>query len=180
MSPEEGTEFVLWHMMEKELSLNRPYQVVRPDILRKMMECGMRVSGGSIFVDNVVIADHALARALNIDRRVVKWTIEQVEKSKFLSSILSKTRPLGTSLADIAPQLGYIALVVEITGAPIPITDVIDILVRNGMEIKQILADSADITPHPKITAVAAGQLTDRTFGEIISLKQVKGIRIRE
>ena len=180
MSPEEGTEFVLWHMMEKELSLNRPYQVVRPDKLRKMMECGRRVSGGSIFVDNVVIADHALARALNIDRRVVKWTIEQVEKSKFLSSILSKTRPVGTSLADIAPQLGYIALVVEITGSPFPITDVIDILVRNGMEIRQMLAEAPDIVANPKITVVVAGRLSDRAFAEIIGLKQVRGVRILE
>lgn len=180
MGIDERTRFSLWSAMERELALNRPYHVVRPDILRKMMECGMRVASGSVYVDNVVIADHALARALNIDRRVVKWTIEQVEKSRFLTSILSRTKPLGTSLAELAPELGYIALVIETTGSPNLVSDVVSILIRNGMEIRQMLAEAPDIVANPKITVVVAGRLSDRAFAEIIGLKQVRGVRILE
>lgn len=180
MNNDGRRESLLWAAMERELLLDRPYHVVRPDIVRKMLECGMRVDRGRIYVDNVVVANHALARALNVDRRVVKWTVQQIGKSGLLSSILSRTKPLGTSLASLAPQLGYITLVIETTGSSSVITDVVDIVVRNGMEIRQVLSDAPDITPRPKVTIVVAGQLSTRAFQEISNLTTVRGMRIIE
>ena len=94
--------------------------------------------------------------------------------------ILSRTRPLGTSLAELAPELGYIALVIETTESPNLVSDVVSILIRNGMEIRQVLADAPDIVPKPKIIVVVAGQLSDLAFAEIIALNHVKGVKILE
>ncbi len=82
MRPDERPDLSLWFAMERELAVSRPYHTVRPDILRKLMECEMRVSDGRIFVDNVVVSNHALARALNIERMVIRWTVHQIGKSR--------------------------------------------------------------------------------------------------
>lgn len=56
----------------------------------------------------------------------------------------------------------------------------VSILIRNGMEIRQVLADAPDIVPKPKIIVVVAGQLSDLAFAEIIALNHVKGVKILE
>ena len=89
-------------------------QVVRPTVVKKMIECGMRVGGDlKVYVGDVEVDYQAISNATGVDRRVVKQTVEQIRRSPFLYSIFSKTRPLGTSLVDLVSILGYSAIVVE-------------------------------------------------------------------
>lgn len=155
-------------------------QVVRPEIVRKMIECGMRVSDDEkIFVDDVEVDYSAVARAVNVDRRVVKQTVQQIRGNRYLYSLFSKTRPLGTSLVDLVNQLGYTAIVIEADPkSPGVMAGVAEILSRHGMVVRQAVAEDPEMVPEAKMTLVVEGQLTGQAMEELHGLKVVRSIKI--
>ncbi len=166
----------VWPSIKKQFSR----QIVRTDIVKKMIECGMRVSDDlEIYVDDVEVDYSALARAVGVDRRVVKQTVEQICGNRFLYSIFSKTLPLGASLVNVVAQLGYTAIVVEADPkSPGIMASVAAILSRHGMVVRQALADDPDMVPDAKMTLVLEGQLTGKAMEELNTLKTVKSIKI--
>jgi predicted regulator of amino acid metabolism with ACT domain len=155
-------------------------QAVRPDIVRKMIECGMRVSeDAKIYVDDVEVDYSAVARAVDVDRRVVKQTAEQIRKNRYLYSIFSKTRPMGASLVEVVSVLGYSALVIEADPkSPGVMASVAEILSRHGMAVRQAVADDPEMVPDAKMTLVIEGQVPGKALEELNALKNVKSLKI--
>ncbi len=155
-------------------------QVVRPAVVRKMVECGMRVSDDmKIYVDDVEVDYLAVARAADVDRRVVKQTAEQIRKNPYLYSIFSKTRPLGTSLLDLVSLLGYSAVVVEADPkSPGVMASVAEILSRRGMVVRQAIAEDPEMVPDAKMTLVVEGQMTGKALEELNGLKNIRSMKI--
>ena len=155
-------------------------QVVRPEIVRKMIECGMRVSDDEkIYVDDVEVDYTAVAKALDVDRRVVKQTAQQIRRNRYLYSLFSKTRPLGTSLVDLVSQLGYTAIIIEADPkSPGVMAGVAEILSRQGMVVRQAVAEDPEMVPDAKMTLVVEGQLTGQAMEELNGLKVVRSIKI--
>jgi len=166
----------MWRNIKKEFSR----QVVRPDVVRKMIECGMSVSDDmKIYVDNVEVDYTAVARAVDVDRRVVKQTVEQIRRSRYLYSLFSNIRPLGASLSGVVSQLGYSAIVIEADPtSPGVMAAVAEILSRNGMVVRQALADDPEMVTDAKMTLVVEGQLSGQTIEELNKLKVVKSLKI--
>ena len=167
---------IVWPRIKSEFER----QTVRPAVVRKMIECGMRVSNEmKIYVGDVEVDYLAVARAVGVDRRVVKQTAEQIRKSPYLYSIFSKTQPLGTSLVDLVSHLGYTAIVVEADPkSPGVMAEVAEILSRHGMVVRQAVAEDPEMVPDAKMTLVVAGQLTGQAMEELNGLKVVSSIKI--
>ncbi len=155
-------------------------QVVRPIVVRKMIECGMRVSDDEkIYVGDVEVDYSAIARAVDVDRRVVKQTAEQIRKNRYLYSIFSKTRPMGASLVDLVSVLGYSALIIEADPkSPGVMAGVVEILSRHGMIVRQATADDPEMVPDAKMTLVIEGQLSGKVLEELNGLKNIKSLKI--
>ena len=155
-------------------------QVVRPEIVRKMIECGMRVSEDEkIFVDDIEVDYSAVARALDVDRRVVKQTAQQIRRNRYLFSLFSSTKPLGTSLVSLVSQLGYTAIIIEADPtSPGIMAGVAEILARHGMVVRQAVAEDPEMVPDAKMTLVVAGQVTGQAMEELNGLKTVRSIKI--
>ena len=166
----------MWPRIKQEFSR----QTVRPDVVRVMIECGMRVSNdGKLWVGEVELDYSAVARAADVDRRVVKQTVEQIRGNRYLYSIFSKTRPLGTSLLDLVEVLGYSAVVIEANPkSPGVMAGVAEILSRHGMVVRQAVAEDPDMVQDAKMTLVVAGQLTGQAMEELNGLKNVRSIKI--
>ena len=166
----------MWPSIRKQFER----QVVRPEIVRKMIECGMRVSDDEkIFVDDVEVDYMAVARAVGVDRRVVKSTAHQIRHNRYLYSLFSKTRPLGTSLVDVVFHLGYTAVIIEADPtSPGVMAGVAEILSRHGMVVRQAVAEDPEMVPDAKMTLVVAGQLTGQAMEELHQLKVVRSIKI--
>ena len=154
-------------------------QVVRPDIVRKMIECGMRVSDDEkIYVDDVEVDYTAVANAVDVDRRVVKQTVQQIRRNRYLYSLFSMTRPLGTSLVNLVSQLGYTAIVIEADPkSPGVMAVVAEILSRHGMVVRQAVAEDPEMVPDAKMTLVVEGQLTGPAMEELNGLKVVRSMK---
>jgi predicted regulator of amino acid metabolism with ACT domain len=155
-------------------------QVVRPEIVRKMIECGMRVSEDEkIYVDDVEVDYTAVAKALDVDRRVVKQTAQQIRRNRYLFSLFSRTKPLGTSLVDVVTQLGYTAIVIEADPkSPGVMAAVAEILSRHGMVVRQAVAEDPEMVQDAKMTLVVAGLLTGQAMEELNGLGMVRSIKI--
>lgn len=155
-------------------------QIVRPDVVRKMIECGMRVSeDDKLYIDDVEQDYSAVARAADVDRRVVKQTVQQIRGNKYLYSIFSKTKPFGTSLLDVVSMLGYTGVVVEADPySPGVMAAVAEILSRHGNVVRQALADDPEMVPDAKLTLVVEGKLTGEAIVELNGLKLVKSLKI--
>jgi uncharacterized protein len=166
----------MWPNVRKQFAR----QVVRPEIVRKMIECGMRVSEDEkIFVADVEVGYSAVARAVNVDRRVVKQTVQQIRRNRYLFSLFSKTRPLGTSLVDLVPQLGYTAIVIEADPkSPGVMAGVAEILSRHGMVVRQAVAEDPEMVPQAKMTLVVEGVLSGQAMEELHGLRVVRSIKI--
>ena len=166
----------MWRNVKKQIER----QVVWPEIVRKMIECGMRVSEDEkIYVDGVEVDYTAVANALDVDRRVVKQTAQQIRRNRYLYSLFSKTKPLGTSLADVVSQLGYTAVVIEADPkSPGILAGVAEILSRHGMVVRQAVAEDPEMVPDAKMTLVVEGQLTGQAMEELHGLKSVRSIKI--
>lgn len=166
----------MWSNVRKQFQR----QAVRPEIVRKFIECGMRVGDDDkIYVGNVEVDYTAVSRALGVDRRVVKQTVQQIRASRYLNSLFSKTKPLGTSLVDLVSQLGYTGIVIEADPkSPGVMAAVAEILSRHGTVVRQAVAEDPEMVPDAKMTLVVEGQLSGRAVEELQSLKQVRSIKI--
>ncbi len=166
----------MWPTIRKQFER----QVVRPDIVRKMIECGMRVSDDEkIYVDDVEVDYSAVARAVDVDRRVVKQTVQQIRRNRYLYSLFSKTKPLGTSLVNLVSHLGYTALVIEADPkSPGVMAGVAEILSRHGMVVRQAVAEDPEMVQDAKMTLVVEGQLTGQAMEELHGLHVVRSIKI--
>jgi predicted regulator of amino acid metabolism with ACT domain len=168
----------MWQNVRRQFPERR--NTVRPEIVRKMIECGMRVSkDDKIFVRDVEVDYTAVAKAVGADRRVVKETVRQIRTDPYLFSIFSKTKPLGTSMVEFVAQLGYTAIVIEADAESSGImAGVAEILSRHGMVVRQALADDPEMVPDAKMTLVIAGPLTGQAMEELNGLKSVRSIKI--
>lgn len=166
----------MWTNVKKQFER----KVVRPEIVRKLIECGMRVGDDEkIYVGNVEVDYTAVANSLDVDRRVVKQTVQQILGNRYLRSLFTKTMPLGTSLLDLVSQLGYSAVVIEADPkSPGVMAAVAEILSRHGTVVRQAVAEDPEMVPDAKMTLVVEGQLTGQAIEELNALKIVRSIKI--
>lgn len=152
----------------------------RVELAKKMLELGLRAGEDGIYVGSAKIGDLSIARAFGIDRRVVKYTVDQIHRDPLLSSIFTKLKPAGPDLSAIADVLGYSVL--EIRADPYRygiVATVSSILAKHGIVIRQILSDDPDLTLDPKLTVVVEGKVPADVLGEISTSGVVKSVTLK-
>ena len=116
----------------------------------------------------------AVARALSVDRRVVRATAETIHSNGELSKFFSFLRPLA-NLKDAAPQLGWSTIEISTANADQPgiLADVSRIIADAGISIRQAIVEDPDFTEHPKLYVVTASEVP----ADLIPLlKRAKGV----
>jgi len=152
----------------------------RFSVVKKMIELGISINTtGKLMIKDVKIQDSSLANAVGVDRRVVRETVIQLLEDPVLNNIFSNTKPVGTSLVEIATLLGYSVLLISGNSLePGVISEVTGALATNGIVIRQALADDPDTVVEPKLTLVIEGKLPDDTIAKIRNLKCVRGLTL--
>jgi predicted regulator of amino acid metabolism with ACT domain len=166
----------VWPRVRKKFERQR----VRAEVVMKMIECGIRVTeGGKLYVGDVEVDHTAVARAVDVDRRVVSKTVEQIKSDRFLFSLFSRITPSGASLVNVVSELGYTAIVIEADPrAAGVIASVAAILARHCLVVRQALADDPDMVPDAKMTLVVEGHVPGRALQELNELKIVKSVKV--
>ena len=137
--PWPSTYWSMWPNVKKQFSR----QVVRTDIVRKMIENGIRVgTDNKLYVGDIEVDYTAVAKAVGVDRRVVKQTVKQIRENPFLNSVFPNIMPFGSSLVGVVSKLGYSAVVIESDPKQAGVmAAVASILAKHQLVIRQALAE---------------------------------------
>ncbi len=167
--------------MWRQIQVRFTRQKARLSVVRKMIELGVRVEDRfRLKVGDMSVSDSALAEAAGVDRRVVRTTVNQIMGEPDLREIFTKMKPIGTSLVDIAENLGYSVLVVNADPRqPGVISGVSSVLSEYGVVIRQALADDPDFIPDPKLTLVLDGRVPPEAIVKIQSLPLVESLTLK-
>ncbi|MBE6528511.1 MAG: regulator of amino acid metabolism, contains ACT domain protein [Thermoplasmata archaeon] len=142
-------------------------------VAQKLLEYGIRVSDGIAYCGDIEQTDSGIARVCDVDRRVVRTTLEHITADPQLYRIFSKLRPM-LSMIDMAEEIGCSAIVIIPVDARVPgiIADVTTVLYNNGISLKQaMVSDNGESTPTLQI--VVEGRIPDSV---IMLLKSCRGV----
>ncbi|HDD40071.1 MAG: amino acid-binding protein [Thaumarchaeota archaeon] len=150
----------------------------RLKIIRLMIEYGIGVNEeGKIVVGPVEIPDTSIAKAVGVDRRVVRKTVEQILEDENLKRIFTGIRPAGAFLAPIAKELGL--YVVEIRADPTAsgvLAEAAKIIASEGISIRQAVAEDPELFPEPKLILVLERPLSGDGLNKMLKIPHVKSV----
>ncbi len=77
-------------------------------VAKLMVELGFGVSErGKVVCGSVEITDTSIAKAVSVDRRVVRDTVKDILSDVRMRRIFFGIRPAGCFLKEVAPEFGY-------------------------------------------------------------------------
>jgi len=147
----------------------------RLKIARVLVENGLSVRNGKIYLNDIEIPPVRIARVAGFDRRTVKETLNTIQNNQELRPIFQDIRSAGHSLKEIARHLNLGVVEITPTDARTPgiLASSTQILAKNGLSIRQAIVDDPELSPEPKLTLIAEKKIP----GELIpQLLKVKGI----
>ena len=147
----------------------------RLKVARTLVELGFSVKDGKIFCGEVEQSELKIARAIGVDRRTVKETAESIESDPLLQSVFKGLKPAGPFLPDVAKHLGYrvIEIYADTHGVGI-VAGVTALISKEGISIRQAVADDPDLTPEPKLTLVVEKEPSGEAFQEMLKIPGVR------
>lgn len=146
----------------------------RRAVAMAMLRYGLRVDkAGRLFCGGIGLSPVKVARAVGCDRRVAIDTAKMIAGDAELFSVFSGLRPtafvggaarkLGFGFIEINADPKAVGVVARITG----------LLAREGVMIRQVVADDPEIHPEPKLAIVTQGRLPPRV---IEGLRKIRGV----
>jgi hypothetical protein len=155
-------------------------QPERLNVARVLIENGLAVRKGKIYLNEIEIPPVRVARTAGVDRRTVVETLKAIEHDKELRLIFQDIRSAGHSLREIAKHLNL--GVVEITPVDAKIPGILagsaTVLARNGLSIRQAIVDDPELSPEPKLTLIAERKIPGELIPELLNVKGVAKVSI--
>jgi len=144
-------------------------------VVRLMIHHGLRIHGGSVRAGDVEIADTAIGRAADVDRRIVRATVETIQQDPRLERVFSRMAPT-LHLKDVAPEMGYGVIEVIPLDAAQPgiLAGVSRIISDARINIRQAIVEDPTFTDQPKLFIVTESRVPPHL---IPLMQQVPGVR---
>ncbi|WP_455285426.1 hypothetical protein [[Eubacterium] cellulosolvens] len=149
------TNMCLEVQMWKQISERLREYPARLRVARVLVELGLSVKDGRIFCGDIEQSELKIARAIGVDRRTVRETADFIRSDPVLQSVFKGLRPAGPFLPNVAKYLGF--RVIEIYADPHEVGIVAEataLISKEGISIRQAVADDPDLIPEPKLTLV--------------------------
>jgi len=152
----------------------------RLKVTRVIIENGLSVRNGKIYLNEIEIPPIRIARAAEVDRRTVKETLNAIKSNRELRLIFEDIRSAGHSLKEIAKHLNL--GVVEITPVDAKLPGILAnsamILAKNGLSIRQAIVDDPELSPEPKLTLIAEKKIPGKLIPELLKVKGVAKVSV--
>ncbi len=156
---------------------------LRLKVARALICHGFNVeSPGVIKCNDVRIPLKAIGDALDIDRRTVRATTEDVCKDESIFRFFSLIRPAGASLEKVARLLGYgvVTIYVESPENPGILSQVTSTIAGHGVSIRQVLAEDAAICEEPCLKVVTEAPMRGAAIDALTSITGVNRVIIEK
>ncbi|MBU0532829.1 regulator [Candidatus Micrarchaeota archaeon] len=152
---------------------------MRKKVASLLLKQGLRVDkNGNIYSGNVEMAPSKIAKALQVDRRVVVETGQMIADVPELFSIFHSLAPT-TSIRGVARSLGFEVLEIEAEPHAVGIISAVTTIISEAhISIRQIVSDDPDIYPDPKLVIIMEKRLPAKALVKIRELKFIKKLSI--
>jgi len=166
----------MWNRVLKRLE-SYPARI---KVAKAIIELGFRISeDGKIYCGPVEQSYQKIARALDVDRRVVKETVYTILRDPELREIFKSLRPSGPLLSDVAKHLGFSVIEIYADSKKAGIlAKASSIVASEGISIRQAVAEDPDLSPEPKLILVIEKPVSGNALNKILEIDGVKKISV--
>ena len=149
-------------------------------VAEKMIELGLSLNeDGKIYCGNLKISDKSLATAADVDRRVIKSTIEIIREDEELYNLFSNIIPAGTLLKNIAKDLELGVVEIEVGSESEGIlAATADLISKKGIDIRQAYAEDTELQKAPSLTIITEKPVSGDIINEFLKIKGVTRVSI--
>jgi len=152
---------------------------VRKQIAKTLLKYGLKVSDDmKIKCGNIEVPYTKIAKALDVDRRVVKETVAMILKIPELREIYINLEPtvhmkfvgrhVGYGVIEIEPEPRAIGILAKIAGK----------IADRGINIIQVVAEDPELYPEATLTIITERPIPGDLINELSKLEGVKRISI--
>jgi predicted regulator of amino acid metabolism with ACT domain len=151
----------------------------RKKLAQKLLEYGLKIKNNKIYCGEIELPDSKIARAFEIDRRIINSTIETIMKKDDLKKVFSNLKPT-CHLKDVAPKMnwGVIEIIPEDPSMPGIIAQIAKIIADNKISIRQAIVDDFELTEEPRLFIVTEKKVPGKLIPKIRESKGVKAVLI--
>jgi predicted regulator of amino acid metabolism with ACT domain len=152
----------------------------RLKVARVLVENGLSVKNGAIYLNEIEIPPVRVARVAGVDRRTVNETLNAIKANRELRLIFEGLRSAGHSLKEVARHLEL--GVVEITPVDAKIPGILAssamILTKSGLSIRQAIVDDPELSPEPKLTLIVEKKIPGELISKLLKIKGVSKVSV--
>lgn len=150
------------------------------NVARKIVKLGLRVDpNGKIYCEDVEISDMALSRAVNVDRRSIKSTVDVILADDELSEIFGSIMPAGALLKKVAKNLEFGVVEIEADASNSGIlAQATQLISSYDISIRQAHAGDPELEEIPKLTVITDKSIPGELFSKFLEIEGVKRVSI--
>ena len=129
-------------------------------VARLLLEHGLAVRDDGVWCGRIAVSDTAIARAANVDRRVVGATVATIEKDPALQRVFGRLLPTAL-LTEAAPGLGWgvIEIVPDDAARPGILAAVATAIADAGVSIRQAIVQDPEFSEEPRLYIITESPL---------------------
>lgn len=152
----------------------------RLEVARVLVENGLSVRNGKIYLNEIEIPPVRVARVAGVDRRTVKETLNAIKANRELRLIFEEIRSAGHSLKEIAKHMSLGVVEITPVDARIPgiLANAAMVLAKNGLSIRQAIVDDPELSPEPKLTLIAEKKIPGELIPEFLRINGVAKVSV--
>ncbi len=149
----------------------------RKKLAQKLLEYGLRVQDNKIFCGEIELSDSKIARALNVDRRIITSTIKTILEKNELKKVYERLEPT-CHLINVAQNMkwGVIEIIPEDPSMPGILAEIAKIVADAKLSIRQAVVDDFELSEEPRLFIVIEKQVPGILIPKIRKVTGVKAV----
>ncbi len=149
----------------------------RKKLAQKLLEYGLRVQDNKIFCGEIELSDSKIARALNVDRRIITSTIKTILEKNELKKVYERLEPT-CHLINVAQNMkwGVIEIIPEDPSMPGILAEIAKIVADAKLSIRQAVVDDFELSDEPRLFIVIEKQVPGILIPKIRKVTGVKAV----
>ncbi len=148
-------------------------------VVRLMIQHGLHIQDNKIHAGAVEVADTAVARGANVDRRIVRSTVETILENPQLKRAFTRFQPT-LDMKDVAPELGCGVIEIIPTNASRPgiLAGVSQVITDARISIRQAIVEDPDFNEESRLYVVTEDRVPGSLIPILQSVEGVKGVTV--
>jgi predicted regulator of amino acid metabolism with ACT domain len=153
----------------------------RLKVARVLVENGLCVRKGKIYLNEIEIPPVRVARVAGVDRRTVKETLNAIKFNLEIRPIFEGLRSAGHSLKDVAKHLNLGVIEITPVNAWLPgiLANSAMVLAKNKLSIRQAIVDDPELSPEPKLTLIVEKKIPGELISELLKVNGTDKILVQ-